>query len=664
MRLLGPLVLSILLLACADAPLPILVDSAPDALVQDALVQDALVEDALVEDAPVPDALVQDAAVPDTLLEDAPVDDTLSADGGLDSVSHPGDLATVIDTTTPPVVEMLFGSPMPPETCTAAAVEVDVSAPTFVVGNGTPQSCTEAALRAAVTAGGTITFSCGAKSHTIALGATLAVGKDTVVDGGGTVTLSGGNTVRVFTMDQGNWAGTTPVLTVQNLRLVAGRAPTDQVLIRPWLDPAAACTPNTPGPDIHFMGSGGAIFHQGGTVRVIRSVIENSTAAVVGPDVAGGAIYGLGGYAQTIVERSIIRGNRASNGGAVGGLFSAITISNSHLLDNHAEGCGANYEEPNPNGPGTLQHGSGGSGGAIYLDGAGRELRVCGSRLEDNRGNALGGAIFRVGYAQIFDPQVGDPVPNGISELTLIDRTNIARNVLADREDYGIASAAAGGLYLMGNRVVVSDSSISDNQARIFGGNFIADHEPFAIGELDFVNVTISGNSTYARPTWSDRGAGGGLVVWGDQISGKLLNCTIVHNEAQFGSAIWGITKLDLRNSIIANSGDNSWSPLNCTAPDPLAASYVPGTGGNNLQWVFDAASHSSQPFDPDCAGTTLRADPMLGPLTHHSGVAATLAPAAKSLAAGAGVNCPPNDARGNPRPVTGCTLGAHELGN
>jgi hypothetical protein len=45
--------------------------------------------------------------------------------------------------------------------CTAPIGLADVSQPTAVVGTGTPASCTEAALRAAVANGGVITFNCG-----------------------------------------------------------------------------------------------------------------------------------------------------------------------------------------------------------------------------------------------------------------------------------------------------------------------------------------------------------------------------------------------------------------------------------------------------------------------------------------------------------------------
>jgi len=76
----------------------------------------------------------------------------------------------------------------------AEAQPVDTSDPDHVVGNGTPASCTSAAVVAAVAAGGVITFDCGPDPVTITMLATAKVvntSPEVVIDGGGLVTLSG-----------------------------------------------------------------------------------------------------------------------------------------------------------------------------------------------------------------------------------------------------------------------------------------------------------------------------------------------------------------------------------------------------------------------------------------------------------------------------------------
>jgi hypothetical protein len=82
-----------------------------------------------------------------------------------------------------------------------------------VVGTGTPESCTEAALDTALAEGGVVTFDCGPDPVTITLTAEKGVGYETgetTVDGGGLVTLSGGDAVGVFVVFFG-------VLHVRNL---------------------------------------------------------------------------------------------------------------------------------------------------------------------------------------------------------------------------------------------------------------------------------------------------------------------------------------------------------------------------------------------------------------------------------------------------------------
>jgi hypothetical protein len=80
---------------------------------------------------------------------------------------------------------------------------------------GTVLSCDEAALRAAVSGGGTVTFGC---DGTIVLGSTLVISNDTVLDGtGGNVVLSGSNAVRVLSVKSG------VRLSILNLTIANGR---------------------------------------------------------------------------------------------------------------------------------------------------------------------------------------------------------------------------------------------------------------------------------------------------------------------------------------------------------------------------------------------------------------------------------------------------------
>ena len=70
-----------------------------------------------------------------------------------------------------------------------------------MIGDGTPASCTSAAVIAAVAEGGVITFSCGQAPVIITMtgAATVpATSRLVVLDGGGKVTLSGGGKTQIL----------------------------------------------------------------------------------------------------------------------------------------------------------------------------------------------------------------------------------------------------------------------------------------------------------------------------------------------------------------------------------------------------------------------------------------------------------------------------------
>lgn len=285
----------------------------------------------------------------------------------------------------------------------------DVSSPDHVVGTGTAASCTSAALLAAAGAGGVVTFACGPNPVTITLSQTIKVRNSTarlVLDGGGKVTLSGGGKNRILYVDtcdsalgrvSGNclYAPQGPRLTVQNLTLVDGNATNASYV--------------SPGDTDQGSNGGGAIFQLGGRLKVVRSVFLRNTCASSGPDLGGGAIRVLAQHSATpddldrsqaarhqdpvaIVQSTFGgasgQGNRCSNGGAISGLRTPITVLNSKITDNSAVGCCANPAHPGTPG--------GGSGGALYTDGTSYDLTVRGSVLERNSAKAGGSAIFYV----------------------------------------------------------------------------------------------------------------------------------------------------------------------------------------------------------------------------------------------------------------------------
>lgn len=267
----------------------------------------------------------------------------------------------------------------------------DVSKPTTVVGTGTSASCTFAALNAAVTAGGVITFDCGPEPLTIPITATMSfpVKKSSVLDGGGLVTLDGQGKVQLLRFDSPGWRTNDSGLTLQHIALVGGKTnPTDAI------PPAPA--PCSQGFDD---GQGGAVYVRDGYLVVIDAIFAQNQAAPLGPDTGGGGIYIEGSKAGVLVVGSTFQGNSGANAGAIGALNAELDVYDSLVTGNTATGHDANNNDPKQcsvmnNGQNEI--GSGGNGGALYADGDGFDVIVCGDDIENNAAGtkAFGGGIF------------------------------------------------------------------------------------------------------------------------------------------------------------------------------------------------------------------------------------------------------------------------------
>jgi hypothetical protein len=265
----------------------------------------------------------------------------------------------------------------------AAAQAVDTSHPDHVIGDGTPAGCTSAAVVQAVAEGGIIAFDCGPKPVTITMTATAKVvntSHQVVLDGGGKVTLSGGDSTRILYMNTCDsaqiyttsecWEQQWPQLVVQNLTFTNAYSATQQSKTASY--------------------GGGAIFDEGGQLKVVNSVFSGDRCYATGPDLGGGAIRATGmdmGIPVYIVNDTFT-GNSCSNGAALSGLFANFAVYNSLMTGNKAIGSGANPAKSGTPG--------GGSGGAIYTDGAGYNLLVDGTAMSGNTANEGGGAIFFV----------------------------------------------------------------------------------------------------------------------------------------------------------------------------------------------------------------------------------------------------------------------------
>jgi hypothetical protein len=365
---------------------------------------------------------------------------------------------------------------------------VDVTGPSSVVGSG-QGTCTEAGLDAALAKGGVIVFDCGSSEATLTLANSKTIARDTMIDGGGKLTLSGGGTHRIF-VTEGDVN-----FTVQNLSLA------DAMVDGPrGTGPSAA-------------NSGAAIYRQSsGKLTVINSTFTHNRATLVGNDVGGGAIYSYGG--DSIITGSTFDGNSAASGGAIGNLRSNLTIVNSTFVNNVAADQ---------------------MGGAIALDGQnadhGKVFTLCGVIVSNNRAALEGGGVYRYGYpdestvidSSTFDGNSAENASSGLGGgLYVHTDTDGAMPLTLTNStiSHNSAGHGAGGLFLYQVPASLTNVTIANNTAvNSLGGGLAANGTS---GTLK--NCTIAGNHA------NDAGSFGGGIIGGTNLT--LINTIVANNTA------------------------------------------------------------------------------------------------------------------------------------
>jgi hypothetical protein len=205
-----------------------------------------------------------------------------------------------------------------------------------------------------------------------------------------------------------------------------------------------------------------------------------------------------------------------------------------------------------------------------------------------------------------------------------------------------------GGAYIQDGPWAMERISFIGNQARGYGGLFVAGNAPGTIR-----NGTFVGNVARVGP--------GGAMALSSSVPIEIINTTIAHNVASAafaaGISIGSPNQLRLANTVFAhNRGGNvfvNWAMNNPAAFD----------GGGNLQWPAQRQSGDTNGGDETAVSSSaVFADPLLPILAaDNGGQVATLAllessPArdsgVASVASGAGsaTAVPATDARGEPR--------------
>ncbi len=419
-----------------------------------------------------------------------------------------------------------------------------------VVGTGTAASCTEAALAAALSGGGLITFNCGGAAI-ITLTSQQLIVLDTTIDGAGLITLSGGVTTRLFFSNDG------VQFTLNNLTLRDG---------------ASAV-------------GGGAIEASGAYITLNNTRIYSSTAMD-----NGGAIYCFRGTDGTLtLNSSTLAGNAANRGGAIYNDGCTTTITNSSISDNDGTGIYhdgvltltdslisrnwgldggglfvATGASATLNGV-TLDQNTAGYGGAIENSGS---LTVTNSLITANEVTGSGGGIWNLGGKLRVERTTisgnrayeGGGINSYGTEVDLLDVT-ISGNRAFD--------GPGGGIYHGAGTLYVTNATISHNQAVGIGASGGGVYQS-SDDNLTLMNVTLSNNTAGLF--------GGGF--YHQSRYGLLLNVTVANNSASAGDAIYSNATpspqnpgvLQLLNTLIFGSANNCDGSLFQTLGHNLAA--------------------------------------------------------------------------------------------
>jgi hypothetical protein len=515
------------------------------------------------------------------------------------------------------------------------------------VGDGTPASCTHAALAAAMGGGGLVDFNCGPDPHTIILDDTLEAtpGADTTIDGGGLITISAANVLnrQLFKV------GAIAVLTLKRLMIVnatinngagagifnLGHLALDQVILR----------------DIGVQGGvyGGGAIYNAYRLSVDNSLFEGSYSA------GGGAIYNDVGATGHITDTAFIS---STVNGAFGG---AITnVGTLHITGSDFSGntitlageCGTAY-------------GFACGGGAImnYPDAT---LTISDTLFADNVANFDGGAILNKGESAVYDSTfTGNTAVFGGGALS--NRTGaslwLAGVVLRGNTGPG------GGLYNFAGDVWLADTVLEGNTSETVGGglynyagNATLDRVTFSgnsarggggawsySGAITVTHATFSGNHASGFSTYT----GGGLLNEAHNRA-RLRHVTFANNSApSAGAALQnvaaGSTELHLTNVIFAANPGQAAPPANCAGQAPTTA-------------AFNLSTDTS--CTPAGNGNRRGVPASLGPLANNGGPTLTHlpAPGSETVDHGQCLGGLTADQRGLPRLVgAACDIGAVE---
>jgi hypothetical protein len=388
---------------------------------------------------------------------------------------------------------------------------------TSVVGTGTPASCTEAALEAAILEAngesGLVLFDCGAAPHTLTLTTAKNLGQGVAIDGGGKITLSGNDATRIFSLAQG------VAVQIGNITLSRGFASPGGGCILAFSssgNPSQLVLSGVTFDRCRAGEYGGAIAGNFTILNATDSVFFDNTANTGG----GGAVSV--NNSNAFFERTRFEHNIAAlQGGAIQAWSSELTLEDSTFQDNRA----------------TATTDANAGGGAIVLQAAGATVRD--SDFFINSSNRHGGALLLLNNSDVTveDSKFGYNFSTRSGAGIYADGTSVVR---LERDSlWGNNAQQYGGAVFSRNFLEVRNATFYLNVASLGGTAIFVE-----VGSLDMVSSTLVDNVNPASPSSA------GQIAWSAGTTIAVHNSLIQAPEtgglacapsgpATFTNALW-----------------------------------------------------------------------------------------------------------------------------
>jgi hypothetical protein len=432
----------------------------------------------------------------------------------------------------------------------------------------------------------------------------LTISKDLEIDGPGRglVTVSGNHQSGVFNIgaDPGVQTVTMSGLTIADGTgiLVGGQLQGGGIYNDHAHLTVSNCTVS--GNDVGIHGNGGGIYNKLGTLTVNSSTISGNAGS------RGGGIYNY--FGTVVVSASTVSANTLG-GGIYCEYIGELTVDSCTIADNQSFEWGAGIFSQVPTTitrstiSGNSGVGFGSYGGGIYLGGGGSRQTMAAIRDSAIVGNTavFAGGLYNIGDTVLLDHTIvsgNDATQVGAGGVQNQGSMTITACTISDNIGSGIATTSS---------LVMTGSTVSGNVAYSLGGALDVGY-----GDAQISNCTLSGNTA--------RGAGGGIALWAHVGTLELTSVTITGNTASGTNGDFigggGLAFLApesnqyvlLRNTLIAGNSTATIDPDVRGTVISLGFNLV-GLGGDSQGWRAN-----------DLVGQATPIDPILGPLRDNGG--------------------------------------------